>query len=103
MARKGMIAGGIVLLVIGAIILIPSFYFYNLQSNNIQQCSTLTGQLDQLDIHNREVCNNAPQFQSAAGSGILLGIVMIVPGIILIVIGAVKESKKKDILLHKQK
>ena len=94
MARKGMIAGGVVLLIFGVIIFFFSSYISSVQSNNMQQCNSFSGQLSQtLSQENAQICNRAPAYQSLGGAGILFAIIMSIIGIALLIIGAVKSKK----------
>jgi uncharacterized membrane protein len=94
MARKGMIAGGIVLLILGVIIFFFSSFINSVQSNNMQQCNSLSGRLGQsLSNEEAQTCSRAPAYQSLGITGILLSVAMVVIGIVLIVVGAVKSKK----------
>ncbi len=87
--RSGVIAGGIILIVLGIIIFGISSWIQNVQSNNIQQCNQLTGQLAQsLDSNTANTCNNATSYLAAANTGIAVAIIMIVVGIALTISGA---------------
>ena len=89
-----MIAGGIVLLILGVIIYFFSSFINNVQSNNVQQCNSFTGQLGQsLSQENAQICGRAPAYQSLSGAGILLAIIMSIIGIALIIIGTLKSKK----------
>ena len=86
--RRGFIAGGITLIVLGIIIFGISSWIQNVQSNNIQQCNQLTGQLAQsLDSNTATTCSNATSYLAAANTGIVVAIIMIVVGIALTVSG----------------
>ncbi|MGA9171598.1 MAG: hypothetical protein WBZ20_15775, partial [Nitrososphaeraceae archaeon] len=55
------------------------------QSNNIAQCGSLTGQFGQtIDQQQAEICNNASRYQSFASTGLIVGIIMLALGIVLI-------------------
>jgi len=87
--RRGYIAGGITLIVLGIIIFGASSWIQNIQSNNVQQCSGLSGQISQsLSSENAEICNRAGPLLAAANTGIVVAIVMIVVGIALTLSGA---------------
>jgi hypothetical protein len=49
-----MVPFGVVFAVIGVIVLIPSVVYYSMAADKIQQCSTLLGQLNQLDVNTAE-------------------------------------------------
>jgi uncharacterized membrane protein len=94
MASKGMIVGGIVLLILGVIIYFFSSFVNTVQSNNMRQCNSFTGQLGQsLSEQNAQICSRAPAYESLSGTGILLAIVMSIIGIALIIIGAIRPKK----------
>ena len=87
--RRGFIAGGIILIVLGIIIFGISSWIQNIQSNNIQQCNQFTGQLTQsLDSNTAVTCSNATSYLAAANTGIVVAIIMIVVGIALTISGA---------------
>ena len=103
MARKGMIAGGIVLLILGIIIYFISSFVNSVQSNNMQQCNSFTGQLGQsLSQENAEICRGAPAYLSISGTGILLAIIMSIIGIALIIFGVISGKRKNEYALPKQ-
>jgi uncharacterized membrane protein len=103
MARKVMIAGGIVLLILGVTIYFVSSFVNSVQSNNMQQCNSFTGQLGQsLSQENAEICRGAPVYMSISGTGILLAIIISIIGIALIIIGAISGRRKKDYAQPKQ-
>jgi ABC-type amino acid transport system permease subunit len=86
--KKGIVAGGIVLFILPNII-------NNIQSNNLAECGSLTGQLGQtLDQHQAEICK-PPRYQSFASTGLIVGIIMLALGIVLIIIGVLKEGTPK--------
>jgi uncharacterized membrane protein len=88
--RRGFIAGGIILIVLGIIIFGISSWIQNIQSNNIQQCNQLSGQLAQsLDNNAATTCSNATSYLAAANTGIVVAIIMIVVGIALTISGTV--------------
>jgi beta-lactamase regulating signal transducer with metallopeptidase domain len=96
--KKGIVAGGVALFIIGIIVFVPSNIINNVQNNNIQQCGTITGQLGQtLDQQNAQICNNATRYQSFASTGLIVGIIMLALGIVLILIGVLKSSTPKVI------
>jgi hypothetical protein len=69
----GKIIGGIVLLIIGIIIFGVSNGLHSIQTQNIQQCGTFTGQLSQsFSQQNAEICSSAPAYQSFFAAGIFL-------------------------------
>jgi uncharacterized membrane protein len=83
------IAGGITLIVLGIIIFGISSWIQNVQSNNIQRCNQLTGQLAQsLDSNTATTCSNSTFYLAAANTGIVVAIIMIVVGIALTISGA---------------
>jgi hypothetical protein len=41
------------------------------------------------------MCNNAPRYQSFASTGLIVGIIMLALGIVLIIIGVLKEGTPK--------
>ena len=92
----GKIIGGIVLLVVGVIIFGFSSNINSIQSNNIQKCNSLTGQLGQsLSQQNTEICSHAPGLQSFSMSGMLLGGLLALIGVILAIVGAIVGNRKK--------
>lgn len=42
-----------------------------------------------------EICNQAPRYQSFASTGLIIGIIMLALGIVLIIIGVLKEGTPK--------
>jgi hypothetical protein len=87
--RRGFIAGGITLIVLEIIIFGVSSWIQNIQSNNVQQCNGLSGQISQsLSSENAEICNRAGPLLAAANTGIVVAIIMFVVGIALTITGA---------------
>ena len=77
------------MIVLGIIIFGISTWIQNVQSNNIQQCNQLTGQLAQsLDSKTATTCSNATSYLAAVNTGIVVAIIMIVVGIALTLSGA---------------
>jgi len=82
--RRGFIAGGITLIVLGIIIFGVSSWIQNIQSNNVQQCNGLSGQISQsLSSENAEICNRAGPLLAAANMGIVVGIALTISGPLL--------------------
>ena len=48
-----------------------------------------------LDQQQAEICNRAPSVQSIASTGLIVGIIMLALGIVLIIIGVLKEGTPK--------
>ena len=93
-----MIAGGIVLIVIGFMIFGLSSNIGGVQSNNIQQCTSLplTGQFSQsLSQNYTSICNSAPGLLAMANTGLVVAILMGVIGVVLIIVGAIQRGSPK--------
>jgi hypothetical protein len=95
----GKIAGGIVCLVLGIIIFATSLYFYNVQTDNVEYCNSFLGGLQgSLDPEAAQACSNAGAFQAGALGGILLGGALAIIGLILAIVGAVQQGKKRKVV-----
>jgi hypothetical protein len=93
----GIIIGGIVLLMIGIIIFGFSMNIYNIQTNNIQECGSFSGQLGQtFDPNNSNICSTAGSYQSFAMTGMLLGGALALVGLMLTIVGAIQTGKKRN-------
>lgn len=86
-------AGGIILLVVGLIVTAIGAYFYTIQQQNIEACSTFTGGLGQFfDSENRAICERAPSIAFTSLMVLIVGIIMIIIGGILAGIGFTRKS-----------
>jgi uncharacterized membrane protein len=84
---------GIVIVVIGIVVFATGTYVYAVQSSNIQQCQSLTGELGQfLDPEVSEVCRTAPSSITMSLIAVIAGIVMIAIGGVLSFVGALRKS-----------
>lgn len=93
----GKIIGGIVLLIIGIIIYGLANGINNIQTQNMRQCNTFTGQLSQsFSRQQAEICSRAPAYQSFSAAGIFLGIVLGIIGVALVIIGAISGRRTKE-------
>ena len=71
-------------------------YFYNIQSRNLEYCNSISGGVQRyFDSETAQMCSNAGGFQAAIMGGILLGGVLIIIGLVLIIVGAVQQGKRK--------
>jgi uncharacterized membrane protein len=87
---------GIVIVVIGIVVFATGTYVYSIQSRNIQQCQSLTGELGQfLDPEISDVCRTAPSSIMISLIAVVAGIVMIVIGGVLSVVEALRKSPKQ--------
>ncbi len=97
MAGKGKIIGGVILLVIGIIIAGWGMTINSIQSNNLQQCNSITGELGQsFDPETAEICANAPIYQGMSISAIFIGLVLFAIGIVLVILRAFSRSKREE-------
>ena len=88
----GLIIGGIVLIIIGVFALMYGTYIHGIQSTNIQECRSFTGELSQFfDSESSEICQRAPSIVMISLTAIIAGIVMIVIGGILSAIGVIRR------------
>ena len=90
---KGLTIGGIVILVIGIFVLIFGTYVQGVQSRNVQECQSFSGELGQFfSPENSDICQRAPSLLMMSLIGIVAGIVMIVIGGVLSAVGAIRKS-----------
>ena len=90
---KGLTIGGIIILIVGIIVFAIGTYIQSVQSSNVQQCQSFTGELGQFfSPENSDVCQRAPSLLMMSLTGIVAGIVMIVIGGVLSAVGAIRKS-----------
>jgi hypothetical protein len=89
---KGKIIGGTVLIVIGVLTMSWGTYIQGIQSSNIQQCKSFTGELTQLfDSETSDICQRAPSFVMISWIAMVSGIVLIVIGGVLTAVGVIRK------------
>lgn len=97
--KRGMIGGGISLIVVAIIIFWASSWISGVQTNNVQQCNRLTEQILQLlDQHDTTICTNAQPYVAISETGLMVAIIMGVLGVALIVIGVIQNPTPKTIV-----
>jgi hypothetical protein len=97
------IAGGIICLVLGILIFAASFYFYNIQTTNVEYCNSFLGGLQgYIDSETAQSCSNAGTFQAGAMGGMILGGALAIVGLILAIVGAVQQGGKKQKVISGQ-
>jgi len=90
---NGLTIIGLAILVIGIVVFATGTYVYSVQSSNIQQCQSFTGELGEfLDPEVSEVCRTAPSSITLSLIAVIAGIVMIVIGGVLSGVGALRKS-----------
>lgn len=103
MLGAGKIVGGIICLVLGILIFAASFYFYNVQTDNIEYCNSFLGGLQgTLDPETAQSCSNAGAFQAGSMGGMFLGGALGIIGLILAIVGAVQQGGKKQKVISEQ-
>ncbi len=90
---NGLTIIGIAILVIGIVVFATGSYIYSVQSSNVQQCQSFTGELGQfLDPEVSDACRTAPSSIMMSLIAVIAGIVMIVIGGVLSGVGALRKS-----------
>lgn len=90
--RIGLTIVGIIIIIIGIIIFVIGFYIQSIQSSNVQQCESFTGELEQFfSSENSDICQRAPSLIMISSIGTIAGIAVIAIGGILSAVGATKS------------
>ena len=94
---KGVLVGGIVLIVIGIIIASLSSAAQSSSTRSVSGCDSFTGQLGQvLSEQQRQDCANAAAFQSASSGGIMLGWGVVALGVVLAGVGGIQMARSSS-------
>ena len=94
--NMGLVAGGVGLIVFGIIVLIVGFFISSYTQNNVSQCEQWYGQLGQiLDSETAQSCQNVSMMQAASQSGIIIGIILAVIGVVCLGIGLSRPKNKQ--------
>jgi hypothetical protein len=97
MTGVGKIIGGAIILLIGVIVSGWGLTINGIQTSNIQNCDSFTGHLDQsLNSEQADICAKAPMFRGISNATIIGGLVFAGVGVLLIVLGAIASTKRKQ-------
>lgn len=90
---KRLTIGGIIILAVGIIVFGIGINIHSVQSSNVEQCQSFTGELGQFfDSENSDICQRAPSVLMMSLMAIVAGIAMIIIGGILSAVGAIRKS-----------
>ena len=92
---KGLLIGGIVLVIIGVIVSSASSVAQSYSNQQISQCNSLRGQLGQTFSEDvQQNCQTAAIYQSVSTGGSTLGWGFALIGIVLVVIGGIQMARR---------
>jgi hypothetical protein len=92
----GMIAGGVVLLIFGLVIMAGSIVAMTTAQSNISDYESVIGELGRtIDAEIEAAYNNAKRMQTGSNIGAAVGLAMLVIGPIVIALGANRPKKQE--------
>ena len=94
---KGLLIGGIVLVIIGVVVSSASSVAQSYSNQQISQCNSLRGQLGQTFSGDmQQSCQTAAIYQSVSSGGSTLGWGFALIGIVLAVIGGIQMARRAN-------